>query len=111
MGLSARFSSMKNTCLYSGWSGVIVILASCWLEMMVGVLTSTNPLAVRASAILHSSLERSCLEGLAMMSSTPLLLAASVLDMILANCLSRSAASVNSMPSYASSPYSMRCCI
>lgn len=97
MGLRARLSSMKNTCLYSGWSGVIVILASCWVVMNVGVRTSMNPLATRASAILHSRRERSCLVGDATIPSTAASLAAFVLDMSLANCLSRSPASSNSM--------------
>lgn len=111
MGLRARLSSMKNTCLYSGWSGVIVIFASCWVVTNVGVRTSRKPRAVSASAILHSSDDRSCLLGLAMRSRTPLSLAASAFDIILANCLSRSAASGKSNPEQSSSPYSMRCWI
>ena len=65
--------------------------------MIVGVLTSMNPLATRASAILPSRVERSCLLGSAMRFLIAVSLAASVLDISLENCLSLSAASVKSI--------------
>ena len=108
MGLRHLLSSMKNTCLYSGWSGVMVIFARAFVEMIVGVLTSMNPLATSLSAMSAFSLSRSCLRGFAMMSSTPASFAALVLDMILANCLSRSVASSNSASAKSASPYSIR---
>ena len=72
-------------------------MESCWTDTNVGVLTSMNPLALSASAILASNAERSCLVGLAIIPLIIASFAASVLDMSLANCLSRSAASSNSM--------------
>ena len=108
MGLRHLLSSTKNTCLYSGCSGVMVIFDSALVEIMMGVLTSMNPLAVSFSAMAASRRERSCLCGFAIRSAMPASLAAWVLDMSFANCLSRSAVSGNSMSERSSSPYSIR---
>ena len=60
---------------------------------MIGVRTSMKPLAVSLAAMAASNSDRSCLRGLAMRSLMPASFAAFVLDISLANCLSRSSAS------------------